>query len=72
MQFNSTRRRFLKNTVKAILLAIFFNPIKKLLAYGNDDARLPSWVELIDYARWCPTVHNLQPHQIKIISETEA
>ena len=33
---------------------------------------MPSWIELIEYARWCPTIHNLQPHKIKIISETEA
>lgn len=72
MQFNSTRRRFLKNTAKAILVAVFFNPIRKLFAYGNNETILPSWSELIDFARWCPTVHNLQPHQIKIISETEA
>ena len=27
---------------------------------------------MIEYARWCPTVHNLQPHRVKIISDTKA
>lgn len=30
------------------------------------------WLEIADYARWCPTVHNLQPHKLKITSPTEA
>lgn len=32
----------------------------------------PAWEKLIEIARWCPSVHNLQPHRLKIISETEA
>tara|TARA_B100001059_G_C17837503_1_gene589242 strand:+ start:1735 stop:2814 length:1080 start_codon:yes stop_codon:yes gene_type:complete len=32
----------------------------------------PSWRELIEVARWAPTIHNLQPHQVKIISDNEA
>jgi len=30
------------------------------------------WPEIVDYARWCPTVHNMQPHKVKVISATEA
>ncbi len=72
MQFNpTTRRTFFKNAAKAILLSVLFNPLRNLLAYGNNET-IPSWTELVDHARWCPTVHNLQPHLIKIISETEA
>ncbi len=47
-------------------------PSKKLRASAKKENKLPPWKELVDYARWCPTVHNLQPHKIKIISESEA
>jgi len=30
------------------------------------------WVELLDYARWTPSPHNVQAWKLKIISETEA
>ena len=29
-------------------------------------------ISLVDWARWAPSVHNLQPHRLKIVSETEA
>lgn len=32
----------------------------------------PSWESIIDWARWAPSVHNLQPYRVKVISETEA
>lgn len=32
----------------------------------------PSWQELVEWARWAPSVHNLQPHRIKVISEDKA
>ena len=66
-----SRRRFLKKTSLVSTLFILFNPIKKLYASGNK-TKEADWRELIDYARWCPTVHNLQPHKIKIISPSEA
>lgn len=48
------------------------NPFRKLFASSGNEINLPPWKELVDYARWCPTVHNLQPHKLKIISESEA
>lgn len=68
----NSRRRFLKNSVFATVAITVLNPFKKLFAYFKNEDQVPSWVELIEYARWCPTVHNLQPHKIKIISRTEA
>jgi len=68
----NSRRTFLKNSIKATFLIAFLNPFRQLFATLKDEKKLPTWTELVEYARWCPTVHNLQPHQIKIISETEA
>jgi len=64
-----SRRYFLEHSFKATLLIALANPLKLFASSKN---KLPDWLELVDYARWCPTVHNLQPHQVKIISETEA
>ncbi len=55
----------------ASALLFVLPPIKQLFGFAQKN-EAPSWTELIDYARWCPTVHNLQPHKIKIISPTEA
>ena len=30
------------------------------------------WTELLDYARWAPSPHNIQPWKVQVISETEA
>lgn len=30
------------------------------------------WSEIVDYARWCPSVHNMQPHKVKVVSANEA
>lgn len=48
------------------------NPFKYINAFTQNDRQLPSWKNLVEYARWCPTVHNLQPHKLRIISNTEA
>lgn len=68
---NSSRRNFIKNTSAGLLLVMIFNPIGKLFA-SNNKAKNPSWLELVDFARLCPTVHNMQPHLLKIVSETTA
>jgi hypothetical protein len=68
-----SRRLFVKNTSVGIFSIALLNPIKQLWALTkNNPSNPPSWKELVEIARWCPTVHNLQPHQVKIISETEA
>ncbi len=71
MNLNS-RRVFLKNSVKATFFIALLNPILQLFGSSTNESKLPSWKELVDYARWCPTVHNLQPQKLKIISEIEA
>ena len=68
---NLSRRNFIKNTSTGLISVMLLNPFGKLFASDKIE-KLPTWNELIDYARWCPTVHNLQPHLVKIISETEA
>lgn len=32
----------------------------------------PLWKEVIDYARWAPSPHNVQPWKVKLLSGTEA
>ena len=67
------RRLFIKNTSVGLFSIALLNPFKQLWALTkNENAIPPSWEKLVEIARWCPTVHNLQPHQVKIISETEA
>lgn len=68
----SSRRTFLKKSIKATFFIVLLAPFKQLFASLKNENKLPTWTELVNYARWCPTVHNLQPHKIKIISETEA
>ena len=70
MKENSRREFIKKGTTVAFLYAIF-NPFS-LFADEKVALKTPSWIELVDYARWSPTVHNLQPHKLKIISDTEA
>jgi len=67
-----SRRTFLKNGIKATFFIAFLSPFRQLFASSKNETKFPSWTELVEYARWCPNVHNLQPHKIKIISETEA
>ena len=68
---NLSRRNFIKKTSTGLLSAALISSFGKIFASNKID-KTPSWNELIDFARWCPTVHNLQPHLVKIISETEA
>lgn len=68
----TSRRTFLKKGITATFFISVLNPFRKLFAFSKNDNKLPPWTELVDYARWCPTIHNLQPHKIKILSETEA
>jgi hypothetical protein len=64
------RRGFIKNITLAIFSLSFITPFKSIL--GSVKNLPPSWIELVDIAKWCPTVHNLQPQKLKIISSTEA
>lgn len=67
---NFERRVFLKNGVFSaglLLLRPYLDAFKKL-----DEQSIPTWEQLVDVARWCPTIHNLQPHQIKEIDAEHA
>jgi len=67
------RRVFIKKLLFGVTFVLFSNPLKKLWASTKTSPyKPPSWRGLVEIARWCPTIHNLQPHQVKIISETEA
>lgn len=66
-----SRRSFVKKAVQASAI-LALNPFKFVFAASQADSALPTWTSLVEIARWCPSVHNLQPHQLKIISETEA
>ena len=67
----NSRRLFIKKATAAALVALTINPFFKLWAF-SPNKNVNIWEELVDYARWCPTVHNLQPHRLKVQSNTEA
>ncbi|MBD0333527.1 MAG: hypothetical protein ICV66_12825 [Chitinophagaceae bacterium] len=62
------RRDFFKTT--GLLSFSFLLPLQKIR--GNNFSNDKIWIDLIDYARWCPSPHNVQPWKMKIISATEA
>ncbi|MCB2408191.1 hypothetical protein [Hymenobacter lucidus] len=46
-------------------------------AFGKPQAATPAdarqrWGELLEYARWSPSPHNVQPWKVKVVSATEA
>jgi hypothetical protein len=67
---HANRRSFLKRA-GAFALVTILNPAKWVFA-GGPGAKSPTWASLLEYARWSPTVHNLQPHKLKVHSDTEA
>jgi hypothetical protein len=71
MEIN-TRRTFVKQITTGLLTGIFLQPFNRLFAAHKTELDYPDWLELVEQARWCPSVHNLQPHQIKVISANEA
>jgi len=62
------RRKFIKNLAFTTFSMSLLYPIKKI--FSNE--RIPPWIELLEMAKWCPTIHNLQPQKLKIISAKEA
>ena len=64
------RRAFIKYITFATFSMSFFLPFKSIFGFTNSFP--PSWIEILEIAKWCPTVHNLQPQKLRIISETEA
>ncbi|MEO6456293.1 MAG: hypothetical protein ABIN97_19610 [Ginsengibacter sp.] len=65
------RKTFVKNAA-FLLTGILLSPGKifSRKALGAGDQKI--WLELIDYARWSPSPHNVQPWKLKIISKTQA
>lgn len=61
------RRQFLKQFF--IAAAATLPTAQRLLAHAPSEVIAPDWALLIDYARWCPTVHNLQPHAAPTLTE---
>ena len=66
-----SRRRFVKSSLSASALFLI-KPFGKVFPFNTWLQDMPTWPQLVETARWCPTIHNLQPHQLKIISPTEA
>ncbi len=71
MELN-TRRTFVKQITTGVFTGILLQPFSRLFAAEVNDSDYPDWKNLVEQARWCPSLHNLQPHQIKIISANEA
>ena len=65
----NNRRDFLKRLTFATIGVSIINPFAKKL-FGS--SIIPKWIDLLELAKWCPTVHNLQPQKLKILSEEEA
>jgi hypothetical protein len=65
------RRKFISRA--GILSAVLMFPFGKLFGKNlSADDEIKTWIELIEYARWCPSPHNVQPWKMKIISKAEA
>ena len=64
------RINFISNL--GVISAFTFVPFHKIFGrkLNNDYPEL--WTELVDYARWCPSPHNVQPWKVKVISSEEA
>lgn len=62
------RRNFLARS--GLFLTSACLPVTNLWAEKSNSGVI--WKELVDYARWCPSPHNVQPWKLKIISDTEA
>ena len=60
------RRHFISSSLFASVAAFLPKAV-----YGSFQ-KTPSWESLIEWARWAPSVHNLQPQRVQVISETEA
>ena len=63
------RRNFIK---KLALSTTALSLVGSLFKSSKAINSIPSWYDLVDIAKWCPTVHNLQPQKIKVISENRA
>jgi hypothetical protein len=67
-----SRRNFLKTAISATAYIALTSSFRKAFGAVLPDKKLPAWKDLVEIARWCPSVHNMQAHKLKIISEEEA
>jgi len=63
------RKEFILNACTVAAATLF--PFNNLFAKKNSNENA-LWYELLEYARWCPSPHNVQPWKVKIISKTAA
>lgn len=66
------RRSFLKSLGFLSVSVMGWPVISKAAALNAFFSENNIWSEIVDFARWCPTVHNMQPHKIKVVSASEA
>ncbi|UOQ74747.1 hypothetical protein [Hymenobacter cellulosilyticus] len=64
------RRKFLHRASLGTAAAL----LAPLLGVGRARAAeaAPLWAELLEYARWSPSPHNVQPWKLQVVSATEA
>lgn len=67
-----SRRIFLKKLAAAAAFTVLSSTFRKIFGAEMPDKKLPAWKDLVETARWCPSVHNMQAHKLKVISESEA
>lgn len=65
----NSRRKFIKESARFTSWFVLLNSFRGSFIPKNE---IPTWYNLIDLARWTPSVHNLQPHKVRVISETKA
>lgn len=63
------RRSFIKQ-ITAVIGASLLSP--EAFFAENKNYQSDLWLQILDYARFSPSPHNLQPWQIKLLSSTEA
>ena len=64
------RRKFISDL--GIVSAVALLPFQKIFGRRSVNADTVMWKELVEYARWCPSPHNVQPWKVKVISSNEA
>lgn len=69
---HESRRSFLTRMAWLAGGTLGLSSLAKAFSPNNNSESYPKWEELVEWARWCPSVHNLQPHKLKVLSPTEA
>ena len=64
------RRNFIINA--GVISAFSLLPLTRIFGRSMNVDEPDIWTELVEYARWCPSPHNVQPWKIKVISSNEA